>query len=198
MSHQFWRALCFPSSPRPLCRWPGKERLIRPTPESGNATNINHFDLHAIWVRPSITQATAITKFIMSVVPKPRQGQNTLAMTYLQRAWQDATQQKQSCAKPCTRKKSRQYIWHDWKQTIWHHLRWAIYFAEYYASLLHQDPCADGLARKGLSRQVPSQVMQQPFTMHNFLKSEQHIQSHHHCDNSSWALCRRLFKEKLR
>jgi hypothetical protein len=44
-----------------LCRWPGKEGLIRPSPKSGNATNINNLHLHAIWVRPSITQATTIT-----------------------------------------------------------------------------------------------------------------------------------------
>jgi hypothetical protein len=40
------------------------------------------------------------------------------------------------------------------------------------ASLLHQDPCADGLARKGSSDPVPSQVMQQTSIIYTFMQFE--------------------------
>jgi hypothetical protein len=40
VSQLFCRVQC-PSSPRPLCRWPDKEGLIRPGPTSCNATTIH-------------------------------------------------------------------------------------------------------------------------------------------------------------
>jgi hypothetical protein len=45
-------------------------------------------------------------------------------------------------------------------------------FEEYYASLLHQDPCADGFPRKGLSGQVPNHVMPQTIPIDHFLEFE--------------------------
>jgi hypothetical protein len=70
MSHQFWRALCFPSSPRPLCRWPGKEGLIKQGVKPGNATNIYNAHILATW--------TAYQK------PQPL---HSFTMILLQKAW---------------------------------------------------------------------------------------------------------------
>jgi hypothetical protein len=39
--------------------------------------------------------------------------------------------------------------------------------------LLHQDPCADGLASIGSSDPVPSQKIRKTVTMHNFLQFKQ-------------------------
>jgi hypothetical protein len=49
----------------------------------------------------------------MSLVQKAWQEGNILTMSFAQRARQGITQQKQSYAKPCFRKKSSQYISHD-------------------------------------------------------------------------------------
>jgi hypothetical protein len=48
-----------------------------------------------------------LQSFTMSLVQMAWQGGNLLAMTSVKRAWQGATQQKQSNDKTCTRKKSR-------------------------------------------------------------------------------------------
>jgi hypothetical protein len=57
-------------------------------------------------------------------------------------------------------------------QKVWYHLLWGIYFEQYYASLLHQDPCADCLARKGIPGQVLHHAMPQKITINHFFESE--------------------------